>query len=81
MNEVRHFEEIAEALVEQWVEAAKAIGQRYGLQALDVEALRFMSAKMPEMAQEMLMFGFDTWPDDLHPAEAPTVPNGVRAAA
>lgn len=77
MNQVGNFQQIADALVEQWLEAAKSIAVRFQLQELDVEALRFMSAKMPEMAQEVLMFGFDTWPDDIHPAE----PHAVRKAA
>lgn len=59
------YDELCAALATELQATAESFGARHGLGPLDPEGLREMSAKLPDAAAELIMFGLNVWPDDL----------------
>lgn len=69
-----YFEEMTEKLTERIVAAVQDLGRSEGLPTFAAEGLAQMSVKIPDIAQELLMFGFNVWPDDLESEECGSPP-------
>lgn len=57
------FQLMRQLLVRRLLSTAREFARDHDLPALDESALRQMSVKLDDVAGELLMFGYDAWPE------------------
>ncbi|ADH89372.1 hypothetical protein Snov_2074 [Ancylobacter novellus DSM 506] len=59
------YDELCASLAAELLATVESFAARHGLGPLHSDGLRQMSVKLPDAAAELMMFGFNVWPDDL----------------
>lgn len=64
-NLTPEFDNMSAELADEIVKTFERFGETHNLGTLDMTGLKHVTADLKALGSEALMFGFNTWPDDL----------------
>lgn len=59
------FDDLSAKLAHEIVKTFERFGETHNLGALDMTGLKHVTVDLKALGSEALMFGYNTWPDDL----------------